>query len=154
MLKIKLIKQLKSHCGPASLEMVLNYYGIIKDQKKLGKICRTDMAIGTLAEKLVEAAKNLGLKAEVINFAELTDIEHYILKKKIPVIVRWFPGLQGHYSVAVDINKNKIFLADPEIPSIRKLDRKKFMKAWFDYLDFFPTTKSRFLVRQLIVVSK
>ena len=39
----------------------------------------------------------------------------------------------GHYSVVCGLDDKNIYLQDPEIGSMRKLDREDFMTVWFDF---------------------
>lgn len=52
-------------------------------------------------------------------------------------MVDWFSlygeHYEGHYSVAVDIDRKYIYLADPEIGKIRKILIEAFKKVWFDF---------------------
>ena len=143
-MKIKIFKQSNpSTCGPASLRMVLDYYGIKKIEKELARLAHTTRHHGTEAKDLVKAAKALGLDGFVKNFCEIKDIKKY-LDKNIPVIVTWFSGWTGHYSVAFDIKNNNIFFKDPETAESVKMSLHIFKKLWFGVKGeiYSPKTKS------------
>ena len=76
-------------CGPASLEIVLDYYGLERSEKELAKLTENDKDLGTTAEKIAETARKLGFTAEIKNGCEFTDIKKW-LNKSVPVIVDWF----------------------------------------------------------------
>lgn len=131
MIKLKAFKQTNpSTCGPACLKMVLNYYGIKKSEKELAKLANTSRDYGTKAKDLVRVGKFFGLKGFVKEFSEINDIKKYI-DKKIPVIVTWFSGWEGHFSVVFHIDKQNIYFKDPETASSVKMSLHIFQKLWF-----------------------
>lgn len=154
MLKVKAFKQRTGFCGPASLKMVLDYFGLKKSEKELAKLSGTTKARGVEAENLLKVAKKLGFKGFIKDFSEISDIKKYVLKKKIPVIVDWFSGTDGHYSVVVDINKKNIYLQDPEIERVRTLNLKTFKRVWFDFPGDFLKSKNEIIIRRMLVLYK
>lgn len=129
MLNIKPIEQNKSGlCGVASLRMVLAYYGIKKSEKELAKLTYSTAHYGTRTKSIIRVAKTLGLKTKEKDNATLKDIGHYVLKRKIPVIVDWFSRDDGHYSVVAHINKKYIYLLDPELGKINPIDLATFKR--------------------------
>jgi predicted double-glycine peptidase len=154
MLKVKAFKQKKGFCGPASLKMVLDYFGLKKSEKELAKLSGATKTAGVGGENLLKAAKKLGFKGFLKDFSEISDIKKYVLERKIPVIVDWFSQDEGHYSVVVDIDKKNIYLQDPELGKIRKLDIKTFKRVWFDFRGRFLKSKKEIIIRRLIVVYK
>lgn len=52
-------------CGPASLKMVLGYYGVEKSEAELAKLCGTDPDLGTDDIGIKRAAEGLGFNAEI-----------------------------------------------------------------------------------------
>ncbi len=163
LLKIKPFQETlhKGYCGPAVLRMVLEYYGINKSEEDLAELCRTSKDVGTDDQTLLKILRGFGLKAKIKNNASFSDIKKY-LDKEIPIIVDWFTrGRQdysesevadGHYSVVVGLDKEFIYLQDPEIGRIRKLKRDDFLKVWFDYSGEYLKSKNQMIMRQLITV--
>lgn len=45
-------------CGPASLKIVLDYYGIDKSEAELAKLCGVTKKLGTDDKKMAGVAKN------------------------------------------------------------------------------------------------
>jgi len=117
MLKIKPFQETLNAgmCGPASLKIVLDYYGIEKSEKELAKLCRHNKNLGVDDEKIKRVAGSLGFKVKIKNSSNFKDIENW-LDKKVPVIVNWFTkGRQeysesevsdGHYSVVAGLDEN------------------------------------------------
>lgn len=153
----------KGYCGPASLKMVLDFYGVKKSEKELARLCSTDPELGTNAEGLKKAAESFGLKVEIKDNASFEDIENY-LSKKIPVIVDWFTRgradysdsevADGHYSVVVGLDKENIYLQDSEIGNLRTIRREDFLKVWFDFTGEYLKSWEEMIIRQIIAVYK
>jgi len=155
MLKLKHFRQQKAgFCGPASLKMVLDYYGVNKSEKELAELSNCTISKGVKAEDLLKAAKKLGFKGFIKDFSEIKDIKKYVLKKKIPVIVDWFSIDEGHYSPVVDINQENIYLQDPELKGIRTMKIKTFKRVWFDFPGNFLHSKDEIIIRRMIVIYK
>lgn len=154
MLAIKPYEQKKSgYCGPASLKMVLHFYGLEKSEEELGKICGVKKRLGMEAERFKKAARRFGFKILIKDFADFADINFY-LKRKIPIIVDWFSKDDGHYSVVVGLDKKYIYLADPEFDKIRKMDKEIFKRVWFDFSGAYLRRKNDIIVRRIIVIYK
>lgn len=152
----------QSMCGPASLKMVFDYYGMEKSEAEIAKMCNVDENLGTDDKTLKKVAEELGFKAEIKNEASFEDIQSW-LDKKVPVIVNWFTRgradyedsevADGHYSVVVGLDEEFIYIQDPEIGKLRKITRDDFMKVWFDFTG--ETIKSdELIIRQLIAIYK
>lgn len=148
-------------CGPASLKMVLAYYGVEKAEAELAKLCGTDPNLGTNDIGIKKAAEGLGLNAETYNNSTFGDIQKW-LDKKVPVIVNWFTRGRvdydvaevpdGHLSVVVGLDNENIYLQDPEIGGLRTIDRDDFMKVWFDFKSKYISSWDDIILRQLIAV--
>lgn len=150
-------------CGPASLKMVLGYYGVEKTEKELAELCGTDSNVGTSDKGLKRAAEGLGFTVEIKNNSTFDDIRRW-LDKKVPVIVNWFTRGRidyeieevpdGHLSVVVGLDDEYIYLQDPEIGALRKISRDDFMKVWFDFKGEYIKSWDEMIIRQLIAVYK
>ncbi len=162
MLKIKPFQETLNAgmCGPASLKMVLSYYGIEKSEKELAKLCKVDKILGTNDKDIKRVAEQLGFKVVIKNNSNFKDIEKW-LDKKVPVIVDWFTkGRQeysesetadGHYSVVAGLDEKYIYLQDPEIGRIRKLKKEDFMTVWFDFKGEY-IRPDELVIRQIIAI--
>lgn len=162
MLKVKPFQETlgTSMCGPASLKIVLDYYGIGKSEKELAKLCQHDKDFGVDDEKIKRTAESLGFRVKIKNNSNFKDIEKW-LDKKVPVVVNWFTkGRQdysesevadGHYSVAAGLDDKYIYIQDPEIGKIRRLKRDDFMKVWFDFKGEF-IKPGELIIRQIIAI--
>ena len=154
MLNIKPYRQKPEYCGPASLKMVLDFYGIGKTEDELAKMAGYVPTKGTKSEGLIKAAKELGFKAFQKDFSEIEDLKEYVINKRIPVIVEWFSADDGHYSVIVDIDKKNIYMQDPELGNLRTLDIEIFKRVWFDFNEGLLKSKDDIIIRRMIVIYK
>jgi len=85
------------------------------------------------------------------------------LEKGVPVIVDWFTRgrkdygdsdvADGHYSVVMRLDDKDIYLQDPEIGRMRKLDREDFMTVWFDFTRKY-IKPDELVIRQIIAIYK
>lgn len=132
MIRLKPFRQTPDFCGPATLKMVFDYYGVKATEKEIGKIAGTTQKYGTSPENMKKAAAHFGFDAILKTNGNLDDLRYY-LDKKIPVIVNWFSEDDGHYSVVVGIEGKNIMIRDPSFCRIRKMPIDKFLKVWFDF---------------------
>ena len=151
-----------SMCGPASLKIILAYYGIEKSEQELAILTRCDTEVGISDADIVDALESFRLKTFVKNEADFSDIEMW-LEKKVPLIVNWFTRGRsdyddsevpdGHYSVVIGLDNTHIYLQDPEIGHERKIAREDFFNVWFDFSGPF-LKKDELIIRQIIAVHK
>ncbi|MFA6096427.1 MAG: C39 family peptidase [Candidatus Paceibacterota bacterium] len=149
-----------SYCGPASLKMVLRFYGVEKTEKELAELSGWNKRLGVDDSGIKKAAEGLGFRVRVKNRSNYRDIQNW-LDGGIPVIVNWFTGgrpdnsgsemADGHYSVAVGLDKRSIYLQDPEIGRIRKIRRSDFVRVWFDFRGG-QIRPNELVMRQLIAI--
>jgi len=161
-LKIKPFQEMlnASMCGPASLKIVLKYYGVEATEKELAKMAGWNKNLGIDDKGIKRAASSFGFKVKIKNNSSFKDIEKW-LDKKVPVIVNWFTRgrkdysdydiADGHYSVVAGIDSKFIYLQDPEIGKIRKLKRNDFKKVRFDFKRKY-IKPGALIVRQAIAI--
>ena len=145
-------RQIKSFCGPASLKIVLDYYGVSVTEKEIAEVAGATIEAGVSPEGLVKAAKHFGFNAFLKEGSTLYDLRYY-LDKKIPVIVDWFWENDGHYGVVADIDEENITLRDSSFWKIRKMSLEIFLGVWFDYPGNYPKTKDDFIVRVMLIIT-
>lgn len=154
MLRIHPIRQPNGYfCGPASLAMVLSFFGMKKTQQELARICRTTKKNGTDAAALAAGARRLGLSATIKNGATLAEVRRWVMVKNMPVIVAWFFTSEGHYSVVTRIDKQRITLMDPYIGRRRTMPVKTFLSIWFDFRGSYMKTRDDLVLRRMIMFS-
>lgn len=151
MLSVKPYRQQTGYCGPASLKMVLGYFGMNKSERELGRLSGCTERAGTPGEGLLAAARKLGFAGKIIDQADIANLRAYV-KQKIPVIVDWFSTDEGHYSVVVDVTPTAVVLQDPELGRARTLKLADFKRVWFDFPGAYLKTKKDLKIRRLIAI--
>ena len=162
LLKVKPYQEIVG-CGPAVLKMVLEFYGIKKNETELANIAGTTKKTGTEIPQVGKTLEHFGLKQKTKMNSTYADLQKY-LKKGIPVIVGWYTRgkredpdtvtADGHYSIVVGLDEKYIYLQDPEIGKMRKLKKDDFLIVWLDYFGAYPKTKKDIFLRPLIAVYK
>ena len=163
-LKVPPFKQTDaSRCGPASVKMVLDYYGIIASEDEVAKSCNHTFERGCSNEDMKTALEKYGLSVEIKQDNSFDDVSSWV-KKKVPVIVDWFTGgiapslrdfPNGHASVVVGIDANNIHIIDPENGKVRSIKKKDFIRVWFDWKNNNQTpNKESLLLRLMIIATK
>lgn len=150
-MKIEPYKQSASYlCGPASLKIVLSYYGINKSEKIIANQTKTTSKLGCAHQNLIKYAKKLGFKAYYKDNFSIKDLES-LINKKIPVIVDWFSLKgEGHYSVITDITNDKIIYIDSYDGKMMEINKRDFLFRWFDFIGF-PSKKNLILRRAIVI---
>jgi len=149
------------YCGTASLKMVLDYYGVTKSEKEITGMLKYDQEHGTDAKSIAETATELGFKVEIKEDSSFKDIKGW-LDKKVPVIIDWFTRgrydypeddvADGHYSVVIGLDGEFIYLQDPEVGRVRKINREDFYRVWFDFSTDYIKKCEDLILRQLIAI--
>lgn len=152
MLPVRPFKQSRSMCGPASLKMVFQYFGVEKTERTLARLSGATHRKGVPGEWLVRAARVLGFRAHLQDHCTFTDIHRYVHQRKIPVIVDWFLDDDGHYSVVVGLDRRHITLQDPAIGRRRTMDLHTFQRLWFDFDGSYIQKPQNIILRRMIVV--
>jgi hypothetical protein len=130
---VECVQQEEAHCGPATIEMLLSFYGIYVAQTDISKAAGMAdvirMAQGMRLDELNTAIGALYPEGDYVLLAKyhscLDDIIQIIDGLRLPVGVEWqgrFPRSdgteydQGHYSVltAIDQDRRLLYIADPE----------------------------------------
>ena len=124
------------NCGPTCLEMLLDYYEIPYESDRIEALCETAPQHGTENKKLVEAARELGVRPVVKENAALEDIIDTI-KSGHPVLVNYFNCKSGvgHFGVVkgVDMERNALLLADPKQGDDYPLTFDHFQQHWHNH---------------------
>ena len=130
-LSIELFKQSEGFCGPASLKMVLSYYGTEKTEDELAALIGATREYGCDPIDIVTAAEKVGFSAQYKERSSIEEITSFIDQKN-PVIVQWFsPEENGHYSVVSGYEGDNLVMVDPLTGSIRKITSQDFLNGRF-----------------------
>ena len=154
MLKFKSFRQTPGLCGPASLKIILDYYGVFASEKKIAKIAGATKEKGCSIEGLIRAAKHFGFKTYLKKEGSFSELKSFV-KKEIPVIINWFLEDDGHYSVLADIDNNRIVLIDPSLKKgKREIPLEKFLRIWFDFPGQYIKKPNDLILRQFLAISR
>ena len=101
-------------CGPASLRMVLEYFGRSVTEEELSPLLGTNDVMGTERDRMSEIIKTHELVPYERTDATLDDVKH-LLSHAMPVIVRFLEQEQNsdHYGVVTGLNDTHITINDP-----------------------------------------
>lgn len=103
--KVPYIQQMKdSDCGPASLAMILNYYGYKVSVTECAKSCES-YGVGITTRNIINAAKEYNLDAKLYSL-EL----HHLGQMKYPMIIHWE---FNHFVVLERISGDNAIIVDP-----------------------------------------
>jgi len=151
-ISIELFKQSEGFCGPASLKMVLSYYGTEKTEDELADLMGATREYGCDPIDIVSAAEKVGFSAQYKERSSIEEITSFI-DQKIPVIVQWFsPEENGHYSVISGYEGDNLVMVDPLTGSFRKIASQDFLNRWFELDSYPPQNPANFKLREIIVI--
>lgn len=154
MLKLKPFRETPGLCGPASLKIVMDYYGVSVSEADIARVSGATQEKGVSTAGLAKAAKHFGFKTLVKENSSLDDLRYYV-KKEIPVMVDWFSEDDGHYSPVVGLDDKYIYLQDTQIKKVRKMGKRDFTRVWFDFPgDRIKTPKDLILRLMLVIIPK
>lgn len=130
-LKVPYFHQHTSYnCGPASIEMLLAFFGKKEPELKLAKLAKTKKS-GTENKGLINLARREGFYCYVHENSSINQIKHFI-NLNLPIIIDYIEPSrnEGHYAVITGYNKKEIILNDPWNGKNFKLPYKQFQKRW------------------------
>lgn len=153
MIKYRVCEQEEGYCGPATLKILFDYYGIVKSQEEWAKLSETTHEDGVQNNGIFKAIKSVGYSYRVLKEASFDDIRRLIAQKQT-IIVIWWSGNWGHYSLVADISRKTITLADPELGCFRRMGLKRFDHFWFDFAKDFKRKVGDLQLRNLIWIYK
>jgi subfamily B ATP-binding cassette protein HlyB/CyaB len=133
-----LLQHNEMDCGAACLAMILRYYGKNVGINRLRNLVNVTQEGATL-QSVADGAEALGFHARGLR----TDMAHLSLVPT-PAIAHW----EGyHYIVLVDVQPNRITVADPAI-GIRHFKPAEFEKGWTGYILQLETTSKLHMVEE------
>lgn len=138
---VPFVKQKPDYCGPASLAMILNFYGLNVSQDEIAHEIYSSELKGTISIEMVIYAFKKGFEAEAYQggFADL----QAKLKAGLPVIVSHRvtkDAKKVHYLVVLGFDDAKeVFYYHSDTKNDQAIDYQKFLKRWkmADNLIFF-----------------
>jgi hypothetical protein len=126
-------------CGPASLRILLSHFGKEFSEEQLAKLAHSTLGLGrgdgTEHENMIETIKEIGGYVFVKEGGTIEELEYFVNKEKLPVVIGWFDKNDDHYSVVVSVTDKNIVIVDPAAnEDERWIDREVLPKIWFDFV--------------------
>jgi len=154
MIKLPIHEQEDGWCGPASMQMVLAYYGLKKPQAELAELMRATSDDGCDPPDFVRTAEQLGFAAEFKTGYTLQGLEE-LVKENVPPIVGWHSPTGGdHYSVVTAFEGDLMFYADPQFGATRAISKYFFEKVWIGCYDLEPKSEKDYFEKGVIIIRK
>jgi len=118
-------------CGPASMKMIFDFFGLRIGEEKLKKLLKANKKIGTKHLPLIKLALKNGFYCFVHNNSLLNDVKS-LVDRDLPVIVHYIEPLtnEEHYSVIIGYKRNKIIMNDPWAGKNFKIKISDFEQRW------------------------
>jgi predicted double-glycine peptidase len=134
---VPFVKQKKMWCGPASLTMILNYWGDRVNQSEIGTAVDPEHD-GTAPLDLISFLElrgyvvyefdrdSLKYRSSAMDELKIWNCQDYPI-----VVLQWmyFPGSVGHYRVVVGYDTESIYVKDPNSGSI-SFSIETFLELW------------------------
>jgi|GEM_PF-3101855 len=123
------------NCGPASLQMILEYFKKSEEQDRLAKRMKTndDPGGGTEAEEMIREGRRQGFYCYANAKGTSAEIR-YFLSRGLPVVVWYRVDLseqEDHYSVVYGFRGKTFFVADP-LDGKREMEESELEKHWYE----------------------
>lgn len=151
------VYQTFNNCGPATLSMILGFYGISMGQKEIGEIMRPyqnpkgdndDKTI--FPQEFADFARERGLEAKTGPAGTIEFLKEVVAKAEIPVIVKgWLRQNEdiGHFWIVKGYTeREKVLITDDSYhgPN-RKISYSSFLQLWqpfnYGYILVYPKEK-------------
>lgn len=119
--------------GPASLGMIMEYYGVTRSTPELARLCQTRPVAGTGFNEMAAVARSFGFDGSFVTTGRSIDWLKSMTDSGAPVIVHvdtrgHWP--QGHYMVATGVKDGKVFIADPWTGHTASYSLAQFAAMW------------------------
>lgn len=134
-------------CGVASLQMVLDFFGVFESEENLTKEAHTNPEIGTTYKWMIDVATKNGFYCYVNNESSLEEVG-YFLEQKLPVTVRFIEtsNNEDHYSVITGIQNGEVVMNDPWNGEGLRMSCEDFLSRWH--------TEDKNHIRWMMVIAK
>ncbi len=118
-------------CGPATLQMVFEYFGRSAAQDELATELGTQEPAGTAHSAMIHGAKSAGFRCIAKSDSTLDEVREF-LADEIPVIANFInPATErGHYAVIVHVSESHVTLNDPWNGAGYQIAINDFTERW------------------------
>jgi len=134
-------------CGVASVQAILNYYGIDKREDQLIEQFGATEAAGTSTSQIIAGLESYGLVATRKEQTTMDDLRANV-QNKIPTIVAiqaWLDEYpphhdwseiweEGHWLIVIGLDDKNVYFEDPSLlGTLGWLTHAEFLARWHDY---------------------
>lgn len=129
------LQELKSSCFPACLRMVLSFYGLEVQEKKLRDLCNVSEGRGATWHDAKHAVESFGLNFKMKVNGTIDELKD-LVENEIPVIVSLdifdlgWDKHQGHAIVILQIINDELIYHDPQRGRELRIAKEKFIEIW------------------------
>ena len=155
-MKIELVKQWDSDsCGPASIIMALRHFNMPHTRKQVSSITNYKKEEGLTNSQLITALRSFNVRVKTKTKIDWNELMALSTPENVLIVSWMLNGYIGHFSVVEKVTQTHIFLADPVIGKVRKMQRLIFLRLWFHFGDrWYPEKNSDIELRWIAIVSK
>lgn len=124
-------QETKYTCAAAAMKMALEKIGIVKSEKLLAKLLKTNKVRGTWHKDFPRVAEKYRLTYFVKRNSSIKDLKKYRARGFVVIVCYYYrPEKIDHYSVLKKIDANNIYLWDPWFGPKHKYKLSFFRQIW------------------------
>jgi len=118
-------------CGPACMQMALQYFDIKTSETGLAKMMKTNSDIGTHHDGMIRAARRHGCYCYVNENSTIHELKHFV-ELRLPVIINFLEpvGNEAHYSIVKGFDHRGLILNDPYNGRNFHITKRIFLWRW------------------------
>jgi ABC-type bacteriocin/lantibiotic exporter with double-glycine peptidase domain len=134
-IKIRALKpQTDYTCLPASIRIIMNYFGDEKPENEIASRCHTTK-VGTRLRDAVQAIRSYGYEVTQIQDGSLDELLTSIHNKEPVIVILGAENLPygdfgSHAVVVIGFEGKNIIIIEPAFGKAIRMDLLEFLKAW------------------------
>ncbi len=139
--------------------MALSYFNVLHTPSQISKVTNYKKEGGLYNHQLVKSLNHFGLKTKTYANSKWEDLMDRNTQDSVIVLSWMLEGFIGHFSVLEKADEKFIYLSDPHVGKIIKMEKLKFLRLWLDYEAkgtdaWYPEKNSDIQLRWMVVVTK
>lgn len=127
-------------CAAANLLAVLKHYGVYGfDEPMLRSLIGVNPRYGASMEKIVRAAREIGMRAEIRSFKSLAEVRALVKREIFPIanVESWTRPQGRHYVTITGIDDQYVYVMDTNVKGNRRiLTHNEMLKQWTGWRRF------------------
>jgi len=119
-------QETKYTCGPACMRIIIDSFGIVKSEKQVANLLKTNHVGGTWNENFPPVAEKFKLRN-----SSLEELKK-LLSEGYRVIIGYQNTIEGvgHYAIAGKVDAKYVHLIDPKYGEYHKVPIRNFVRMW------------------------